>query len=300
MTRPDPSATSPGPSTARPGPSASPPDPSEARPGPSPAPPDREALRDHLVRTRIAGDVATSRENNLDHYRSLANRDPYHLFGLTLRGRWSYRDVLELMAGSAGVVADPGHREGQDTIDPDLTIAAVEAMGDTIAGVLRRGAPRVLMATGHPTGLLTVHLALARLLRRHGAVMMSPAEGWSYWGSGYGRKRKIRYMDDVAMLDDRGAFVHTHDPAPMEAMLDGITGPGAGRPDLVIADHGWAGAAGEAGLLTVGFADSNDPALFVGEAEGKIAVTVPLDDNVLPRHYDPLTKYLVERVVRAL
>ncbi|GAA3423373.1 phosphatase [Streptosporangium nondiastaticum] len=310
MSRPGPPAASPGspetrpdPSTAPPGPSTAPSGPPAAPPGPSASPPDRAALRDHLVRTRIAGDVATSRENNLDHYRSLANRDPYHLFGLTLRGRWSYRDVLELMARSAGVVADPGHREGQDTIDPDLTIAAVEAMGDTIAGVLRRGAPRVLMATGHPTGLLTVHLALARLLRRHGAIMMSPAEGWSYWGSGYGRKRRIRYMDDVAMLDDRGAFVHTHDPAPMQAMLGRLAepaGPGDGRPDLVIADHGWAGAAGEAGLLTVGFADSNDPALFVGEAEGKIAVTVPLDDNVLPRHYDPLTKYLVERVVRAL
>ena len=86
-------------------------------------------LREHLVRTRIAGDVATSRENNLDHYRSLANRDPHHMFGLTLERRWSYRDVLELMAKSAGVVADPGHREGQDTIDPDRTIDATRRDG---------------------------------------------------------------------------------------------------------------------------------------------------------------------------
>lgn len=270
-------------------------------PGPDPrraAPPmARGDLRDHLIRTRIAGDVATSRENNLDHYRSLANRDPRHLFGLRPRGRWSYRDVLELMAESAGVAADPDHREGQDTIDPDRTIDAVEAMGDTVAGVLRAGSPRVLVATGHPTGLLTVHLALARLVREHGGRLMNTAEGWSYWGAGFGRKRKIRYLDGVAMLDDRGAFVHTHDPAPMEAMIAEF---GDRRPDLVIADHGWAGAAGEAGILTVGFADSNDPALFVGEAEGKIAATVPLDDNVLPRHYDPLTRHLVERVFRAL
>lgn len=68
----------------------------------------------------------------------------------------------------------------------------------------------------------------------------------------------------------------------------------------MIADHGWAGAAGEAGVETVGFADSNDPALFVGEAEGKIAVAVPLDDNVLPRYYAPLTAYLLDRVARSL
>jgi len=39
--------------------------------------------------------------------------------------------------------------------------------------------------------------------------------------------------------------------------------------------------------------------LFVGEAEGKIAVAVPLDDNVLPRHYGPLTTYLLERIAQA-
>jgi hypothetical protein len=47
-----------------------------------------------------------------------------------------------------------------------------------------------------------------------------------------------------------------------------------------------------AGIETVGFADSNDPALFVGEAEGRIAVAVPLDDHVLPQHNAPLTALL--------
>ena len=45
----------------------------------------RDELRDHLVHSRIAGDVATSRENNLDHYSSLANRDPYYMLGPDLR-----------------------------------------------------------------------------------------------------------------------------------------------------------------------------------------------------------------------
>jgi hypothetical protein len=45
--------------------------------------------------------------------------------------------------------------------------------------------------------------------------------------------------------------------------------------------------------LSVGFADSNDPALFVGEAEGDVAVCVPLDDNVEPSLYGPLTTFLL-------
>jgi hypothetical protein len=260
----------------------------------SPPPPTRAELSDHLVRTRIAGEVATSRENNLDHYRSLALRDPHYMFGLTLSAEWTFADILELMAKKTGVVADPRHREGQDTIDPERTIDAVEEMGDRIAGMLRRGGARVIVATGHPTGLLTVHLALARFVVDHGATLLLPAEGWSYTYGGLGRRRRIRYLDGVAMLDDRGNLVHTHDPHPMRAML------AEERPDFVIADHGWAGAAGEAGIETVGFADCNDPALFVGEAEDKIAVAVPLDDNVLPRYYSPLTSYLLERITQGL
>ncbi|GAA4057164.1 phosphatase [Nonomuraea soli] len=255
----------------------------------------RDELREHLVRTRIAGDVATPRENNLDHYASLAHRDPHYTFGLTVEQPWSFRDVLALMAKSAGVSADPKHRYGQDTIDPELTIDALDAMADRVAAVLERPDPTVMLATGHPTGLLAIHLELARFLRERGARLLTPAEGWSYWGQAFGRKRVIRYLGDVAMLDDRGGFVHTHDPAPMQAMLAAL---GDERPDLVIADHGWAGAAGEAGLPTVGFADSNDPALFVGEAEGKIDVVVPLDDNVLPRYYEPLVNRLVTRASR--
>ncbi|MEV4174556.1 phosphatase [Nonomuraea sp. NPDC049709] len=257
----------------------------------------RDELREQLVYSRIAGDVATSRENNLDHYSSLANGDPYYALGLTFDQPWSYRDILALMAKSAGVVSDPGHRWGQDTIDPELTIDAIDAMAERIAAVLTRPSPRILFATGHPTGLLAVHLPLAALCAARGARLLSPAEGWTYAGSSFGRPRRIRYLQDIAMLDDRGALVHTHDSAPMRHMLGEL---GDDLPDLVIADHGWAGAAGEAGVPTVAFADSNDPGLFVGEAEGKIDVVVPLDDNVLPRYYAPLTERLVTEVSRAL
>lgn len=262
-----------------------------------PAGPSRDELREHLIRTGIAGAVATPREDNLEKYRSLAERDPYHLFGLTIAERWDFRQILALMSKAVGVNADPGYTEGPDTIDPDRTIDAVEAMADRIAAALRAPRPRLLLATGHPTGLLTVHLAIARFARAHGAVLLHPAEGWRHrTGRGHGAQ-VIRYLDGVAMLAERGAFVHTHEAAPMAAMLAEL---GAERPDLVIADHGWAGAAGEAGLPVVGFADCNDPALFVGEADGKIDVVVPLDDNVSPRYYGPLTAYLLARAGRDL
>ena len=46
--------------------------------------PSRAALAEHLVRTRIAGDVATPRDNNLAHYRKLANGEVKFVYKTTI------------------------------------------------------------------------------------------------------------------------------------------------------------------------------------------------------------------------
>ena len=74
---------------------------------------------------------------------------------------------------------------------------------------------------------------------------------------------------------------HTHRPDAMRTMLTEAT------PDLVIADHGFAGAAIEAGVETVSIADVNDPALLVAQATGLTDVVVVMDDHVDPAAYWP-------------
>ena len=56
---------------------------------PIPGTPSRAELVDHLVKTRIAGEVATPRENNLSHYRQLANGNRHYWFGLEFGDRWT-------------------------------------------------------------------------------------------------------------------------------------------------------------------------------------------------------------------
>lgn len=250
--------------------------------------PSRTALIDHLVRTRIAGDVATPRENNLDHYRKLATGDRHYWFGLEFGDRWTdEQDVLAVMAERCGVSDDLSHRAGQDTIDPELTVAALDRM----AAVLRKaaaGRQRVLFATGHPGGLLDVHRATAAALRAAGCEIVVIPDGLTA-DEGY-----VFQFADVAVFERGATLWHTHSPAPMAAILDGLAREGRPLPDLVVADHGWAGCAAQRGLDAVGYADSNDPALFLAEAEGTLQVAVPLDDHVLsPRFYDPLTAYLL-------
>ncbi len=258
-----------------------------------PEPPTREQLREHLVRTRIAGRVATSRENNLGNFQRLADRDRYYMFGLEHAGTWTFAEILALMAKQCGVSADASHRAGVDTIDPDRTIDALNAMAARIRRAAAAG-ERVLLATGHPAGLLPIYLELVRDLEAHGCPVLTPAIGWSYHTqTQYGpQERHVRYIGGVAILSSGGALHHTHSPRPMEAILRELRADGQPWPQLVIADHGWAGAAGAAGVDAVGFADCNDPALFVGEAEGTVGSVVPLDDNVLPHYYAPLTAYL--------
>ncbi|MGQ0844292.1 MAG: phosphatase [Sporichthyaceae bacterium] len=254
-------------------------------------------LRDHLIATRIAGPVGTPREVNLRSYRRLADGIVYSQFGLSFGREWTPEEILEVMVRRCGVHSDPRRDEGQDWIEPDRTIAELVAAGDVLeATAAARG--RVVVATGHPGAMLAIHLEVAAALRRAGCTILQPGRGWRYEERKREelRPRQIRYLGDVAMVSGKGELNHTHSARPMQAALAELAEAGEPMPDLVFADHGWAGAAAEAGCTVVGFADSNDPALFLGQEVGKVAVVVPLDDNVSPQHYAPLTRYLVARI----
>lgn len=255
---------------------------------PLPPAPTRDALAQHLVHTRIAGNVATPRENNLSHYRKLANGDRHYWLGLEFGERWSdEQDVLAVMAERAGVNDDPAHRTGQDTIDPQLTIDALERAAVRLRKATTSG-ERVLFATGHPGGLLDLHSAVAASLRAAGCEVVRIPLGV------FADEGVIVQLADVAMYERGASLWHTHSPAPMWQILEALEHGGEAAPDLVFADHGWAGCAAQRGLETIGFADCNDPALFLAEAEGTLTVAVPLDDHVVnPRYYEPMTAYLL-------
>lgn len=249
-------------------------------------------LRRHLVDHRIAGVVDTTRQDNLRNIGRMLQDEPEYWFGLRRRRDWTYDEVFEVMVRRCGIDPDRAHTDGMDTIDPDLTLAALDKHRDRLALAAKRS-ERVVVATGHPTGVLSLHLAIAAALRTAGCELLLPELDWNWpwdaeWGSG--RPRHVRYVGGVAVLASGGELLHTHRSEPMEELLAALDAP----PDLVVADHGWAGAAAEAGIDTLGYADCNDPALFVAEEEGKPIVTVPLDDNIPPQHYDPLAAYLLD------
>jgi hypothetical protein len=249
----------------------------------TPAAYDRSELSRALVWGRVAGRVTThDRANVRWKLERLVAGDPDLQFGLTRvsqdQGGPSYERVLWLMAEAAGFDPDPSIRLGPTPVDPDRVLDACEAAGERLADAAL-GRQNVLLATGHPGGLLLLYQAVGRLLVDHGAVLLEPLDGFGW--SHNGRGREIRYMGGVATYTSRADLLHTHSPEPMELMLAEC------RPDLVFADHGFAGAAIETGVDTISIVDVNDPAPVVARAQGRTRHVICMDDNVRPEAYWP-------------
>jgi hypothetical protein len=254
-------------------------------------------LLEYLVEARLAGDVATTRESNYEHARALAAGVEPFQFGLPPLEDWPFPRVLALMAERVGIDPDVNRSTGTDVIDPHLTIGALERMRDRIRLAMEQR-ERIILGSGHPAGIVDIHLALAAALRGAGCELLTAAVGQRFtveWATlGKGDRLQVRFVGGVGMCSERGAALwHSHSPRAMELMLADLTERGEPWPSLVIGDHGFAGAAAAAGIDVVCFADCNDPALFVGEAEGRVRVTVPIDDNVQPHLYGPVSAFLL-------
>ena len=254
----------------------------------------RDQLIRHLVQTRIAGDVNTPRESNIANITKMLDRRWDYHFGLEPDRDWTAEEVLKVLAHRVGVDPDPARVTGTDRIDPERTVEALDAAADLLAEAAARKA-RVVVATGHPTGVLSLHLVVAARLSAAGCDVLTPAAEAPVRAEHLHPRARIRYRGDVAMLTNGADCLHTHAAEPMQTLLAAARSAG-GMPDLVVADHGWAGAAAAAGITTIGLADTNDPAMFVGAEEGRVTVAVPLDDNVAPAHYGPLAEHLVRRL----
>jgi hypothetical protein len=225
------------------------------------------------------------------------------LIGLDPVWAWGQRDLIELMADKCGVSSDPDCVSGLDRIDPELTLSGLDAFADRVGEAAQRRAP-VLLGTGHPHRLLGFYAALADALSAAGCAVLTPAHGRSVdITTRFGlRMYNLDYVRGVALVRAAGApsarretGAHTHSPLPVRIALAAAAEAGGPLPELVIGDHGWVCGAGQLGFEAIGLADTNDPALFVGEAEGSVSVVVPLDDAVRSDYYRPLTRYVLNR-----
>ena len=253
----------------------------------TPRPWKREQLEAALVEGEVAGVATHPLDNVRANILMLLDGDPDKLFGLSgLPGTFGFDDILDLVAAGAGSPIDHEARYGAVEIAPAPILDACAAMGERLARACAEG-ERLFLATGHPIGLALLYHAIDGLLRERGAEVLTPAEGASWREGRLPHDWTIDHWGGVALLTDGREPRHTHWPDAMERMLADET------PDLVVADHGFAGAAIEAGIETLSIADVNDPALIIAQAQGRTDVVVVMDDHVDPSAYWPCFQALL-------
>jgi hypothetical protein len=227
-----------------------------------------------------------------DHTREELQRDPHFQFGLSGLTAFSPEQVLALVSDASGFVPAEGASDGAFRVEAGRILDACGAAGDRLAEACRRG-ERMIVATGHPrapgkqNGLVLLYSALATEVERRGAKILRPPGGdWTEDGS----LLSVRYLNGVAMLTEAGRPVHTHSGEPMVRMLEEAS------PDLVLADHGFAGTAIEQGIETISVADVNDPALLVAKEQGRTDIVIVMDDNVRAEAYWPCFQEIAARL----
>lgn len=241
---------------------------------------DLEDAKRRLLKAKITGrHTSHTRQNAISKLYALVEGDPDGSFGLSGMEDLDPAEVLGYLSDLTGCSDDIGDLAGWDTLDPDKTVNGIVAAAERLRDAARAG-KTLLTCTGHPTGMLEHHIRVVDAYRRAGGVPLILREEEEFPFGSRGKVGQVRYTGGVGCLADWGALRHTHMPTAMEALLEAQP-----WPDLVLADHGFAGAAIERGIPTIAVMDINDPALAAAWGLGKDVTIIPMDDNRPQRLY---------------
>jgi len=225
---------------------------------------------ERLLSAGVAGTrTSHGAEDNLHKIRLLTEFDAGTTFGMDelLRGV-GFEEAYEAVAYHLGYPPDAEKTPGRGCIDPARTAAGLREAGERIRATAGVGG-RIIFGTGHPGALLVYYLGLARWVEHLGGeTLVMESRGRDE------REVPLDWAGPVAVMADGASMLHTHDPDPMRHVLRQ-----AGAVDLVVADHGFAGAAVAAGIPVVAIMDTNDPALAVVAGRGADVTVIPMDDN---------------------
>lgn len=243
--------------------------------------PDLAQTAEALVAAGITGPHQShSRRNNLSKINAMLEGEGDGSFGISGVDKYSATEVLGFLAELTGCSEDIEDECEFDTLDPQRTVAGIVAAAKRLRDEATRGSS-LLVATGHPTGMLEHHIRVVDAYRQAGGKITLLREDENL-SERPGKHYEVRYNGGVGCFADWGQLRHTHSSEPMERLLEGEP-----WPDVVLGDHGFAGAAIERGIPTIAVMDINDPALAVAAAERRDVVIIPMDDNRPPRLYEP-------------
>lgn len=231
-------------------------------------------LARRLLEHGFAGTVPNTRAANLRAIDKLLAGEPFYTFGVRrveralAEGMLDRDGIIRVMAKACGCRTSEEFLSEMGYIDAVTSALGLHEMARWLAQTAaKRWA--VALGTGHPGSMLGCYVRLAEWLRERGCdIAEIPV------GENAGVDWFADQIGGVAFTSDGCGILHGHATRVMEAVL------AENEVDIVIADHGHAGAAINAGLTCLSVMDTNDPALAIASVLGASELlVVPLYDN---------------------
>jgi hypothetical protein len=230
-----------------------------------------KAFTSQLVELHLTGKLnRNTPESNRQAIREYLARNDYWTFGAEhIEGDGGdYDQLADLMAAALGMSPDQFASDDQPFIEPKLTAVGLLELRHRLEQAAAAH-QRVVFATNHPGSLLGFYAVFAREFARAGGQVVAldaPVEA-----------PERRWLDEAAgvvMLSDEGNLMHAHTGNGFGDLLGKL------KPDLVVADHGFAMDAINAGCHVIAIFDVDDPALAVAAHSSPDRVyAFPMNDN---------------------
>jgi len=196
------------------------------------------------------------------------------------------RVTREEAEAALGAIWGADDSSARVVIDGERTSVAATRAAERLAAVASRGG-RVALATARPASLLACYCGLAAALTSAGARVTDVGVFGPVTGN-----RSLWWVDAVAVVTDGVSLLADLDGACADDWLFAV-----GRPDLVVADRGFAAAAVGAGLETIAFADVDAVILGVAARRDRPVRVIPVDEQRPPGAYEPLVEALTAGLV---
>jgi hypothetical protein len=237
-----------------------------------------DKLRASLLKSGITGEIsAHGSTTNITAINRMLKNDPYVTFGIdvvkdaVVAKQFTQGQMIEVMADALGTPSARFRKDGPGYIDPQLTASRLSEMIDQVTTAARKHSV-FLVATAHPGSLTSYYFKLIDYIISNG--------GRVYRAPHLVKVADYRWIDQIGgvhILSDQGGLLHTHDAIGFSkflAQLDTL-------PDIVLADHGYAGAAMNAHIRTIAIHDVDDPGIPLAAHLGEDVLTIPMNDNQL-------------------
>ncbi len=249
--------------------------------------PDTESMTvvQELVAMGLAGrKTAISTQVFRDSIGQLARRNPESTMGINGKYLIHALDAGSIEEGAAEVF---GVDTSQVTvkIDPELLEIALDEACERIAEVANKGG-KLIFACSRPAATLPLLIELARLSAQAGANILQSFDNTSAFIADGRKDRRITWNGSVGVITDGQSLLATNDAKAADDLFFHLP-----TPDLVIADHIFAGASLTNGFPTIAFAGLESLAVAIASIPEKHCLTVPMSLSQPSTHYGIVANY---------